>query len=1081
VTGNVDRTAGPTSNTRAQAERAKRDDELPTRVRVRVLGPFEVEGVAREHLGSRKARTLLKVLALGRGDAVAVDRIVEACWGGDAPARPGDQVAVLVSRLRGVLGRERIVRSDAGYSLLADWLDLAAVDELASEAAQRLTAAGPAAARSAATAALALVRGPLLADEPDATWTELDRAALDRTVARLRHLAAEAALATGDCDEAATLAEGALDHDPYDEQALRWLMAAWARAGRPASALAAYARTRERLSTDLGVDPASETEKLHTAILRGEELPGIVPAANQEPAPEEDAETPAVLPGRSAALAALTDACGRAGAGLVAVSVEGEAGIGKSALLDAWERTAGSSGVVVLRASCDELERSLPLQVVLDALAGHLRGRDRDEIADVLGDEVSLLGPLLADPGASAGRTPYSPIEGAIGPTLLFGAMLAVLGRIAARSAVALLLDDMHLAGASTVEWLQFARRRRAECALLVVAARRPEEGPELPADETIVLGPLDLAAAELVVGPERAAELHARSGGNPLFLVELASADPDAELPSTIRESVAARCARAGDAEDTLRTAALLGAEVDLDLLATILGRPPIEVLEHLEEGARRRIVGTRGSSFVFTHDLVRGALVADATSTRAALVHREAARVLAARPDADPLEIAFHARLGGDDAIAAEAYARAAALAGERWDHEVAEGLLDRSLQFDDTIERRLDRARVRMLRGRYRDAIVDADDALARGGGATALEVAGWAAYWDRDLVSARELAEDAVVLASDPGTRAGSLLLAGRLRHVAGDLDGAERCFVEAAGLAEGSGLTVASVWLGTLRAHQSRLTEALDLLRAATRPGGPPGQIAARLHALLFTAHAAALAGQPADALRFLDDYAAEVERTQVLRFSGRAENFKAWILRSLGAAAEADELNRAAMDSTTAIPETPLAAHLDLADGFLHAGDLGAASPELDAAERLLGAHMVFGWRHQMKAELHRARLLLAAGDVDDAEGLARALADRADTLGVPRYAVPARLLVARTRARRGETVVLDSVAVDLDRLDRVDALEAWWTTADVALDLRSDSLANRARDRAGRLAGASGPRREGLLAAADRRLAPLA
>ena len=60
-----------------------------------------------------------------------------------------------------------------------------------------------------------------------------------------------------------------LDADPYDEAALRLVMRAQAAAGRPASALAAYARFRQRLAEDLGVDPAPETTALHTALLRG--------------------------------------------------------------------------------------------------------------------------------------------------------------------------------------------------------------------------------------------------------------------------------------------------------------------------------------------------------------------------------------------------------------------------------------------------------------------------------------------------------------------------------------------------------------------------------------------------------------------------------------------------------------------------------------------------------------------------------------------------------------------------------------------------------------------------------------------
>src|SRR5687768_1964375 len=94
------------------------------RMRVRVLGGFAVDGLAEHDLGSRKARSLLKVLTLARGAPVSVERLADVLWADDPPARPSDQVGVLVSRLRGVLGADRIVRSDAGYVLRVDWLDI---------------------------------------------------------------------------------------------------------------------------------------------------------------------------------------------------------------------------------------------------------------------------------------------------------------------------------------------------------------------------------------------------------------------------------------------------------------------------------------------------------------------------------------------------------------------------------------------------------------------------------------------------------------------------------------------------------------------------------------------------------------------------------------------------------------------------------------------------------------------------------------------------------------------------------------------------------------------------------------------
>ena len=86
-------------------------------LRVRTLGPFEIDGFSEPAIGSRKARTLLKVLALARGAPVSIEVLIDALWPHAAPARPADQVAVLVSRLRTVLGGDRLRHADAGYAL----------------------------------------------------------------------------------------------------------------------------------------------------------------------------------------------------------------------------------------------------------------------------------------------------------------------------------------------------------------------------------------------------------------------------------------------------------------------------------------------------------------------------------------------------------------------------------------------------------------------------------------------------------------------------------------------------------------------------------------------------------------------------------------------------------------------------------------------------------------------------------------------------------------------------------------------------------------------------------------------------
>jgi hypothetical protein len=90
---------------------------------VRVLSDFGVDGIEPQAFGSRKARLTLQLLAIAAGQAVPADVLIDGLWDTAPPARPEDQLAVLMSRLRSVLGRDRIEHRDHGYLLHCDWLD----------------------------------------------------------------------------------------------------------------------------------------------------------------------------------------------------------------------------------------------------------------------------------------------------------------------------------------------------------------------------------------------------------------------------------------------------------------------------------------------------------------------------------------------------------------------------------------------------------------------------------------------------------------------------------------------------------------------------------------------------------------------------------------------------------------------------------------------------------------------------------------------------------------------------------------------------------------------------------------------
>ncbi len=206
----------------------------PAMLTVRLVGEFEVARAGQPYptaaLGSRKARTLLKLLAVERGRMVTVDRLVETVWGDNPPARPVENVATLVSRLRSALGADCIVGGRDGYRLGSAPAVVVDLDQAAAQLrkAEQCLAARPDAAGIAAAHALSLLdRGSALIGDSYASWAEPARAEAAELLRRARHAAARAALATADPTTAAAAAQAAITADPVDEVGYRLLMQAF--------------------------------------------------------------------------------------------------------------------------------------------------------------------------------------------------------------------------------------------------------------------------------------------------------------------------------------------------------------------------------------------------------------------------------------------------------------------------------------------------------------------------------------------------------------------------------------------------------------------------------------------------------------------------------------------------------------------------------------------------------------------------------------------------------------------------------------------------------------------------------------
>lgn len=212
-------------------------------------------------------RALAARLSLARGAAVSDERLARDLWGDVDLARPRERLRVLASRLRANLGEaaSALSRTGAGYLLDAEPSDVVAAERALSDGS-----------REAVVAALALWRGDSLADLRAVPFGFAEGERLDalRVDLRVARLALDQESGAG-VELRAELEELVGEH-PLHERLSCMLALALYRGGRQADALAVLSRLRERLSDELGVDPAPETVSTELQILR-QEAPGGAP------------------------------------------------------------------------------------------------------------------------------------------------------------------------------------------------------------------------------------------------------------------------------------------------------------------------------------------------------------------------------------------------------------------------------------------------------------------------------------------------------------------------------------------------------------------------------------------------------------------------------------------------------------------------------------------------------------------------------------------------------------------------------------------------------------------------------------
>jgi DNA-binding CsgD family transcriptional regulator len=329
-----------------------------------------------------------------------------------------------------------------------------------------------------------------------------------------------------------------------------------------------------------------------------------------------------------------------------AVLIEGEPGIGKSALVRAALAEAPEAGCEVFWGAGDELGQALPLVPFLEGL------RVRDPSTNPRRNAIVRLlrGEVAADPGTDVSAA-------------LAEQLLALIAEQCAVQPTILVVDDLQWADqASVTLWARLARSVQ-QVRLLLVGTMRPVPQREdllalrrLVGDARLQLAGLtETAVADLVAAlaggkpDHNLLRLADGAAGNPLYLTELVAAlargsgltitdAGAAELsggsaPSSLSAAIADRLGFVtGPVRDVLRAAALLGVDFAVPDLAIVLGRSVAELIPAVDEACAAGVLAESGNDLGFRHPLIRAALYDDMPVPVRAAWHRDAGRALAA-----------------------------------------------------------------------------------------------------------------------------------------------------------------------------------------------------------------------------------------------------------------------------------------------------------------------------------------------------------------------------------------------------------------------------------------------------------------
>jgi DNA-binding SARP family transcriptional activator len=661
------------------------------------------------------------------------DELIEYLWPGCENLRSAaSNLRGRVAELRKILGPSFLLTRRGGYALSAEsdcWIDAEEFSHLEELGRRAYRQENYDEAIRRLQEAVALYRGEYLAEDRYEEWALQRRERYRERFVEVLSLLADSLARRGQYARALGYLERAIGEAPLQETLYRQLMVYAFCAGERARALGAYERCRAVLERELGERPSSQTEQLYRQIQseRVAELERVYPRAAPPSLPGGMRRPPFV--GRTREWERLLLALERARAAPFFVMLSGEAGVGKTRLGEEFLRWAHTQGVQTLYGRCSELESPLPWQPWREALRGaQLSRADLLDIPPLWLAELAEVLPELRSLCEFSGME----LPGEFRRYRLFEALAAVIGAVAARAPLIVMLDDLQWADSHSLDFLCYLLEKEVGV-LLVGAARAEELGGKLDRVchqaarrgrlEEIPLGRLseqelqellEKLADDLEVPRDFGGRLYRESMGNPLLATAVLQAlfENGAFTPQGGRWSLReVRVERVPGAEVWLRrrvqrvSAAAqrvfhllaCAGQLELAVIEAAWEGTSEELLAHLGELISQGLVSERGGRYECAHDKFREVVYEQLEEPRRIWLHRRIAQAIEhvySDPPAAGLaaQVAQHYERGGQPLRALEWVMRGVEECQRRYQIEEGLQLVEQGLKILQTVKERL-----------------------------------------------------------------------------------------------------------------------------------------------------------------------------------------------------------------------------------------------------------------------------------------------------------------------------------------------------------------------------------------------------